>query len=221
MRRWLVVVVLVLVAAGCRAPESEPGPLVPTTATADDRVGLAGLPWLTLDDRPKVSVRGAGPDESYNRARDWMPAGWTDPDGNGCDTREDALIRESLEPVTCVRGRVSPGGRWWRGYVSGQTSSASTLEIDHVVALADAWRSGGWRWPVERMRDYAQTQQVLWAVDGPANQAKSDKGPGEWRPDNALVHCLYAQRYVSIKATYDLTVTRADLDGLRDLLREC
>lgn len=181
----------------------------PVAVPADPRAELAAL---AIDDRPN----GTGYDRTL-----FMPGGkWQDPDRNGCDARKDALRAQAAPPITGP-GCSTAGGRWPLVYVVGVTTDPSQVDVDHVVPLANAWRSGARDWPPERRVAYAADQSVLWVVDDGANQSKGDRGPEQWRPKEHGVWCTYAHRWTSIKATYGLTATTAERDALGQMLEEC
>ena len=81
------------------------------------------------------------------------------------------------------------------------------MQIDHVVALADAWRTGAARWTPTRRLDYANDPYVLLAVDGPENEAKGDDDASEWLPPNRSYDCAYVKQQIAIKTKYRLSVT--------------
>lgn len=173
-----------------------------------------------------LRVRPAGSMAGYSRAR-FGPA-WEDVDGNGCDTRNDILRRD------LTRIRYRPGsscivlsGRLKDPYtgrvihfVRGVRTSAA-VQIDHVVALGDAWQTGAARWtPTLRLR-YANDPAVLLAVDGPQNEAKGDSDASEWLPPNNAYDCRYATQQVQIKAKYRLWVTPAEKRALTRSIATC
>lgn len=168
------------------------------------------LAALVVDDAPFVGPK-------YDREQ-WPH--WLDLDGNGCDTREDALIA-AAPGTSCVAGRLSGSGRWPLVYVDGETTDPKALDIDHVVALGLAHRSGGWAWTTERRAQFANDSANLWAVQAAANRAKSDKSADEWRPDVQAVWCVYARRTVAVKTTYNLTATTPERDALGQMLETC
>jgi hypothetical protein len=150
-----------------------------------------------------------------------MPGGrWQDPDGNGCNARQDALRAQSLVAITAGRCSTA-GGRWSLVYVDGETTDPADVDADHVVPLANAWRSGARSWPTDQLVHYAADPAVLWIVDDGANQAKGDRGPEAWRPTVRGVWCTYARRWVAIKVSYHLTATTAERDALGQMLEEC
>lgn len=183
------------------------GPPVP--APVDPRAELAAL---TIDDYPNSA--------GYDRTL-FMPGGkWQDPDGNGCDARKDALRAQAAPPITGP-GCSAAGGRWPLVYVPGVTTSPADVDVDHVVPLANAWRSGARNWEPGRRITYAADPVVLWVVEDNANQSKGDRGPEQWRPKEHGVWCTYAHRWVSIKVTYGLTATTAERDALGQMMEEC
>jgi hypothetical protein len=105
-------------------------------------------------------------------------------------------------------------------FVRGVRTS-SAVQIDHVVALADAWRTGAAAWAAEVRLAYANDPQVLLAVDGPANAAKGDSDAAAWLPPRRAYDCRYVARQVTIKVKYRLWVTRAERDAIAAQLRAC
>ena len=84
------------------------------------------------------------------------------------------------------------------------------VQIDHIVALADAWRTGAARWTAGRRLAYANDPRVLIAVDGPANEQKSDDDASQWLPPSRRFRCQYVADQVMVKSTYRLWVTSAE-----------
>jgi hypothetical protein len=183
-----------------------------TSTTSTTTAAGPSLAALAIDDHPN----GAG----YRRDR-FMPGGrWQDPDGNGCNARQDALRAQSLVAIQAP-GCSTAGGVWSLAYVPGETTVPADVDVDHVVPLANAWRSGARNWETGRLVAYAADPVVLWVVDDGANQAKGDKGPEAWRPAVRAVWCTYAHRWISIKVTYGLTATTAERDALGQMMEEC
>lgn len=182
-------------------------------------VGSAcSLPLATGDQIPgpagAVVPRVAEPDPSrprYDRD-EWQPRGWADFDGDGCNTRSEVLDAESTAATTTTgRCKVS-SGEWLDPYTSRTIRSPDDLQIDHLVALADAHRSGGWAWPPEKKVAFTNAlddPEHLNAVWGPENQRKADDGPDQWLPPNPAYRCAYVAAYARIKVRWDLTVTPA------------
>lgn len=173
-----------------------------------------------------LPVRALAPDDGYTREQ--FGAAWTDVDRNGCDTRNDVLRRDltdvRLDPEThgCVvlRGRLDdPYTGRVIAFARGPTSA--TVQIDHVVALDDAWRTGAQAWSASTRLAYANDPAVLLAVDGDANQRKGAGDASQWLPANVGYRCVYVLRQVRIKAAYGLWVTPAEHDAMARALRSC
>ena len=165
--------------------------------------------------------------------RESFGTAWRDVDGNGCNQRDDVLLRDAVPGST----RVARQGRCphdvlagqWRDPYSGRTlvlddlkdrSQAQQVQIDHVVPLAEAWRSGAWAWDAERRNTFSNTLDVLLAVDGPTNNAKSDQDPAAWRPRKAY-QCTYAVRWIQVKGTWGLAADASERVALEEMLDSC
>ncbi|MBO1770905.1 cell wall-binding repeat-containing protein [Agrococcus sp. TF02-05] len=150
---------------------------------------------------------------------------WIDADGNGCNTRYEVLIEESTTPVSVDAGCSLRGGSWLSAY-DGQTfADIADLQIDHVVALAEAWRSGASEWTDEARRAFANDLAVpyaLVAVSGSSNQSKADKDPAEWLPANTAYACEYVTGWALMKYRWSLAVDRAEHEAIaRTLSGDC
>ena len=154
---------------------------------------------------------------------------WADTDHNGCDTRNDILARDLARPTfkPGTRDCVVLTGTLAEPYTGttiqfqrGDKSSA-LVQIDHVVALADAWRSGAWQWDAQRRQEFANDPENLLAVDGAANEDKSASSAGQWLPPNAAFRCDYVKRQIAVKYAYGLSVTQAEQDAMATQLTTC
>jgi hypothetical protein len=183
--------------------------------------------WLTLAGRQlsRLAVKAGAPMHGYSRAQFGTP--WADVDRNRCDTRDD-LLRRDLRQVqlragsTCI---VATGvlhdpytGRTIH-FVRGRTSAA--VQIDHVVALADAWRTGAAAWTQAQRLAYANNPLVLLAVDGPANEAKGDGDASQWLPPQRAFDCRYVAKQVAIKTRFSLWLTPTEHDRMASVLADC
>ena len=138
---------------------------------------------------------------------------WIDADHDGCNTRCEVLEAERRPDV----GWVSV----YDGFV---TTDKAQLEIDHVVALAEAWRSGAWAWDDGRREAFANDldePDALIAVSASSNQSKADKDTAGWRPPNRGAWCQWARGWAAVKAKWELTVDTAELAALRLVLADC
>ena len=202
----LLVAVLLLSAAACGELLDRVAP--PPPDTLDLSLTIAEPP----DDLPR-----------YDRD-DWRH--WTDDDGDCQDTRQEVLVAESASRVTYGDDRQCrvEAGRWWDPYTGTVLTDPGDLDIDHLVPLANAHRSGGWAWSQERKRLFANDlgyDAHLIAVTASANRAKGAKGPEEWRPSDESYWCRYATDWARVKRAWDLTVTAAEAVALREMLQTC
>ena len=151
---------------------------------------------------------------------------WIDADGDCQNTRHEVLIVESQVSVTYKTAencRVV-SGQWYGVYTGTTVTQPSQLDIDHMVPLANAHKSGAWEWPEERKRAYFNSLEDadhLIAVTNSANRSKGARGPEQWKPGNAGHWCDYAQDWIRIKNAWGLTVTAAEADALREMLGRC
>ncbi len=132
--------------------------------------------------------------------------------------------RDSRVPVTITGGCVIVAGDWL-SYLDGySTPNPGDLDVDHTVALAEAWDSGAWAWDAPRRQAFANdldTPGALRAVSVTENQRKSDRDPGEYRPANAAANCEFARSWVTVKQRWDLSVDRTEEEALLNLLATC
>lgn len=149
---------------------------------------------------------------------------WRNADGDGCDTRAEVLIAASLTTVSIGPDCTIRSGRWRSAYDGVTTRDAGTFDIDHVVALKEAWESGARSWSEARRQAYANDlgdPRTLRAVTLSTNRSKGDRSPDEWMPPRAGVACRYLGWWVAIKVRWRLSVDRAEHDAIRDRLRDC
>jgi hypothetical protein len=140
--------------------------------------------------------------------------------GRNCrDTREEVLAAESL---VAVHGCEIQVGKW-RSYYDGVVTRDSTgFDIDHVVALAEAWDSGARRWTADTRKRYANDlgdRRTLVAVSASSNRSKGDRDPAEWMPE--LANCTYVTRWVAVKIRWRLTVNPAEKRFLTEQANHC
>ncbi|BDZ38780.1 hypothetical protein GCM10025863_13940 [Microbacterium suwonense] len=150
---------------------------------------------------------------------------WIDLDGDGCNTRYEVLIDESTSPVT-VSGRCTlTGGTWVSPYDGLIAYSPADIEIDHVIPLAEAWRSGASEWTDARRKAFANDLDVpyaLTAASSVSNQSKSDKDPAKWLPTNSAFTCEYVTSWALVKYRWTLTVDPMELAAIQAILSgEC
>jgi hypothetical protein len=197
-----------------------------TTSSGNTRTGHAGSgpgPHRTVADLQALPSSEESHADSYDR--DSFGRRWADTDGNGCDQRDDVLardltdVRTQEDACTVLSGRlVDP---WTGTEVAFKKTSPSKVQIDHVVALAEAWRSGAWAWTDDQRERYANDLSVLVATAGKVNRDKSDRDAATWSPVGASRACVYARHVVDVKTTFGLSVDRAERTALRRHLESC
>lgn len=200
-------------------------------------VGLTGCGWLQEAEPPDPDrVEGARvllglldllevaeepPRDGYSR--DEFPH-WLDISGSGCTARQDALLAQAIGLVQRDRFRpcVIVEGDWYSLF-DGETHSGSPsdVDVDHVVALAEAWDSGAADWTLERRQQFANDPLNLLVVTRRSNQAKADLDAGEWKPPMADAWCVTASMMILTKLRYAMTVDAAERDGLAEMARRC
>jgi hypothetical protein len=183
----------------------------------------------TLD---TLEVKGRAPKTGYERSlfgEAWSDDVWVAGGHNGCDTRNDILRRDLLDVV------IKPGSNGC-AVLSGILNdpyTANTVEfqrgpgtsaqvqIDHIVALSDAWQKGAQQWDEVTRRNFANDPRNLQATLGWVNQQKGDGDAATWLPPNAAYRCEFVTRIVDVKAAYRLWVTPAEHDAIARVLADC
>ncbi|MFB2583006.1 DUF1524 domain-containing protein [Herbiconiux sp. P15] len=184
------------------------------------RAGLSAAAVLET-----LPVKGRAPKTGYEREGRFGEA-WIDVDRNGCDTRNDILVRDLVDLTMAGSCRVLSGtlSDPYTGatiaFVRGEATSPA-VQIDHVVALLDAWQSGAQQLTQEERVAFANDPLNLYAVDGPANSQKGAGNAATWLPPNTAFRCEYAARQVSVKAAYGLWVTAPEKGALDRILDTC
>jgi len=155
---------------------------------------------------------------NYRRA---LFGGWADADGNGCNTRAEVLIRQSAKPTTSSGRCTIRTGEWVSIYDGVTSTQARAFEIDHVVAVAEAWRSGANTWTPERRREFYNdlNEGALIAVSQRSNRQKSDSDPSDWLPTQN--GCTYLVYYISTKYRWGLSVDPAEKQSIEQGLNAC
>jgi hypothetical protein len=177
-------------------------------------------PPPTRPDLARLVIDDAAPPGGYDR--DLFPT-WLDLDLNGCDARDDTLSAESEVPVQRDGCDVF-AGRWTSVYDGVVVTDPGQLDVDHMVPLAEAWRSGADDWDGERRARFANSlddPDHLVAVTAATNRSKSDSPPDRWRPDRQDSWCWYATAWITIKVSWSLTATTGERDALGQMLDTC
>lgn len=207
------------------SPTNTGGRLAPATA---DSVPSMQPSYGTkaLDVLATIPIKGRAPQTGYDRAQ--FGQAWADVNLNGCDTRNDILKRDLssvtfTDSVPCkVQGGILADPytgmsiRFLRG-----TSTSAAVQVDHVVALSDAWQKGAQRLSPNQRTAFANDPLNLQATDGPTNIQKGSGDAATWLPPNKGFRCEYVARQISVKHTYGLWVTQAEHDAMARILVGC
>jgi hypothetical protein len=139
-----------------------------------------------------------------------------------CDTRVLVLQRDGTNVHTTSDCKIT-SGEWLSPYDNKKFTVPSDVDIDHMVPLANAWRSGAKAWTTQKRSDFANDldHPQLLAVSAASNRAKGDQDPSQWKPQNQAYWCTYAERWITVKAYWQLTVTEAERTALTEMLRTC
>jgi hypothetical protein len=202
--RLLLAALLALAASACDGTIVASRPALPEPRSSYQQ--LAGLTIATP--RPMTG---------YSRAR--FPH-WTE--RGGCNTRERVLDRDGRD-VLVGPDCAATGGRWLSPYDEVTVTEPAAVDVDHVVPLANAWRSGADRWPATKREAFANdlNHLELLAVSRASNRAKGDQAPDQWRPPNRSFWCVYARAWVDVKSAWTLTATRTERRALEQMLSTC
>ncbi|SDY13738.1 Protein of unknown function [Micromonospora pattaloongensis] len=205
-RRTAAALLAAAAVAGAAACAPSPGPTTAPSSAADS-VQLLG----------RLTVATAGSMRGYSRSR--FPH-WRET-GENCDVRDTVLKRDGRD--VRLRGCNVVGGRWVSVYDDRTLSDPSQVDIDHVVPLANAWRSGAADWDDQRRGEFANdlTRPQLIAVSATSNRAKGDQDPSQWKPPNRDYWCTYAEHWIAVKHHWRLSVTSAEKATLTDMLETC
>jgi hypothetical protein len=200
-----------LALAGCTVAGAPPEGGV---ASGSAGPGVAGA----RADLAALTVAAPGSMRGYSRAR--FPL-WIE-QGGGCNTRDVVLERQGRDVTATATCKITHG-TWLSPYDNRTLTDPQQVEIDHLVPLADAWRSGASGWPEARRQDFANdlTRPQLLAVSSATNRAKGDQDPSLWKPPNHAYWCTYAEDWIAVKRFWALTITAAEKTALTDMLGTC
>ncbi|MHA4948712.1 HNH endonuclease family protein [Micromonospora sp. SD19] len=206
--RHAAAVVLAAVAAlvGVSAqPASATPPGIPSKATAQSQLNA-------------LTVATQGSTSGYSR--DLFPH-WITVSGS-CNTREQVLKRDGTS-VVVDSACAATSGRWYSPYDGATWTAASDVDIDHVVPLAEAWRSGASSWTTSRRQSFANdlTRPQLIAVTDNVNQSKGDQDPSTWQPPLSSYRCTYSKMWITVKYSWGLTLQSSEKSALQSMLNTC
>jgi hypothetical protein len=201
----LVATTAVVAGLAIAGPAQATPPNIPSAATAQTELGA-----LT------VATQGSMTGYSRDKFPHWITISGT------CDTRETVLKRDGTSVVTSSSCAATSGT--WRSPYDGATwTAASDVDIDHIVPLAEAWRSGASGWTTASRQSFANdlTRPQLIAVTDNVNQSKGDQDPSTWQPSVTSYRCTYARMWIRVKYYYDLTLQSAEKTALQTMLNNC
>lgn len=206
IRRLLVPLLIAIVAlVGLTMQANALPPGIPSASAATTQLG-------------ELTVAPDGSMTGY--ARDKFPT-WINIEGN-CDTREEVLKRDG-DGITVGNDCQPTAGDWVSPYNGTTITVSSKVQIDHIVPLGDAWRTGASAWTTAQRQAFANdlSDPQLLAVDASDNESKGDRSPDQWKPPSQSFWCTYAEMYTHIKFVFELTVTSAEQSALSDMLGTC
>lgn len=177
-----------------------------TTSKTSDATAMLG----------QIAIKGRAPKTGYDRSL--FGNGWGDPDHNGCDARNDMLARDltvhtyKTGTANCVVLTATLEDPYTGALIEFQRGqrTSNAVQIDHVVALSDAWQKGAQKLSSQSRYEFANDPLNLLAVDGPTNASKGDRDAASWLPPNRGFWCEYVTRQVEVKYKYDLWMTKAE-----------
>jgi hypothetical protein len=207
--RWIGLTVAALTAITFAGPLASPAtatpPNIPSKSTAQSELDA-------------LTVASEGSMSGYSR--DLFPH-WIIISGN-CDTREVVLQRDGTD-VTTGSNCAATSGTWFSPYDGATWTAASDVDIDHIVPLAEAWRSGASSWTTSKRQAFANDldDPQLIAVTDNVNQSKGDQDPSTWKPPLTSYYCTYAEMWIGSKSQWDLTLQSSEKSELQSMLDTC
>ncbi|MGV9322306.1 HNH endonuclease family protein [Streptomyces sp. NPDC003660] len=215
-RLWggaVTAMVVMTAVTGCKAEET-------TGSSGAEPTGAKGAALAAAD---TLEVKGRAPKTGYSRER--FGTAWADTDSNSCDTRDDILKRD-LKEVKFSDGKckVTFGVLESDPYSGKKVTyrrGRSLVDIDHVVALSDAWQKGAKYWDAGKRIALANDPLNLLAVDASTNRGKGDGDTASWVPPEKKYRCTYVAAQVAVKKKYELWVTSAEKAAMKKILADC
>ena len=207
-------------------PEAGPPPVMNTLPPELGSPIVAVGSGTALAVLETLEVNGKTPRSDYKRTA--FGEAWLDADANGCDTRND-ILRRDLASATFTEGSLCQvaAGTLTEPYTGNSVAfkrgkeTSGAVQIDHVVALGNAWQTGAAALTAMQRQSLANDPLNLLAVDGPANQEKSASDTASWLPSSKEFRCHYVARQISVKAAYRLWVTPAEKTAMKNVLGHC
>jgi len=211
VRVWFIAGAILLLGTACDPlttaadPAQSARPTGPGAAAATQQLGtLTVASWSAMTGY------------SRDKFKHWISQ------GNGCDTRDVVLKRDGTGVQTGADCKIG-SGTWVSAYDGKTITDPQAMDIDHMVPLANAWRTGASSWTDDQRSAFANdlSRPQLLAVSLSSNRSKGDQDPSQWKPPNTSYWCDYAQRWVAVKAYWKLSVTTAEKSALTAMLGTC
>lgn len=219
----LLIIVFVQLSAPMRRPQSSQAPSTPTTSPTDVLSDATPSPRVAAVVLEELEVKGRAAKTGYSRSQ--FSDGWADL--NGCDVRNLILKRDLQSTILDQSGckvlsgtLLDPYTAKSNAFVRGDTTS-DDVQIDHVVALSDAWQKGAQMIDSRARLQLANDALNLLAVDGDTNQKKGDSDAASWLPPNKEYRCRYVARQIAVKKKYQLWITDAEKAAMKRTLSVC
>ncbi|MBX7555386.1 HNH endonuclease family protein [Streptomyces sp. tea 10] len=216
----LVAAATAVLLAPVTAPAATATPAYTTAGTTTLRRDLPEPPPADIvrKELGELNVAAPHPMTGYSRAKfpHWIIQYGT------CDTREVVLKRDGKDVVQDQQCRAVSGS-WVSAYDGRTFTAAGQLDIDHMVPLANAWRSGADEWDTTLRRKFANDliEPQLIAVSASSNRQKGDQSPDQWAPPLHSYWCTYSRAWTHVKYTYHLNITEAEKNKLNEMLDTC
>ncbi|MER5845675.1 HNH endonuclease family protein [Streptomyces sp. NPDC002012] len=206
----------IAVVAASAALAATTGLLTAPTAQAAMPTPVSASTARTYLSELAVSAEGSSTGYSRDKFPHWITQSGT------CNTREVVLKRDGTN-VTQDSSCAAVSGSWYSEYDGATWTAASDLDIDHMVPLAEAWRSGASSWTTAQRQAFANdlTRPQLITVTDNVNQSKSDQDPATWLPSRTAYRCTYVRAWVHVKHYYNLSVDSAEKSALQSVLNGC
>ena len=200
-KRLFAALTTITIAAGVLVSGMQPAAAATTTTPSFLFGGLAVMPPTST---------------AYDRS---LFNHWVDADGDGCDTRSEVLMATSLVPATTGAGCTVTGGQWYSWYDGATWTDPSSIDIDHLIPLEEAWKSGAWAWTPAQRQAFANElvfSGTLQAVTDTVNQSKGSRDVAGWLP--ALDQCRYLSEWVAVKWRWNLSIDSSEQGELNQRL---
>lgn len=207
--------------AASDAADAAPAPAAPA-AVAPAQPAAQAPPSGALATLAALPVKGRAPKTGYGREQ--FGQEWADVDRNGCDTRSDVLLATLINITasgTCTVTSGTLNDPYSGTAIQFVRGGASEVDIDHVVALSNAWQTGAFQFPFAKRVALANDPLNLLAVNASANRQKGDGDAATWLPANKAFRCEYVARQIAVKAKYELWVTAPEAAAMTSILGAC